>query len=72
MDNWLTLDAGAGFGGDGAARSVMPAPLEREPILGVRACLELGEAMCEWWLGGLSEPAGGFGCECDSGLRGRP
>jgi hypothetical protein len=40
-------------------------------MLAVAPCLTLGEASRGCRPGGLRDPAGGFWCECDTGLRGR-
>jgi hypothetical protein len=60
----LTVDDGAGLGGDGAARSDLKggieAPLVVEFMLAVAPCLTLGEANKGCCPGGLSDPAGGF------------
>lgn len=61
----LTVDEGAGLGGDGAARSdlkggIAEAPLVVGFMLAVVPCLTLGEANKGCCPGGLSDPAGGF------------
>lgn len=68
-------EAAAGLAGDGGARSDLaewprPEPLDKEPMAGA-LYLEVGEDKCAERPGGLKEPAGGFGCEWDEGLRGR-
>jgi hypothetical protein len=71
----LTLvDAGAGFDGDEAPTSDLAMFEGEDPLVFefiVDACRSLGDVMCAWRLGGLWEPAGKGGCECESGLRGR-
>lgn len=66
----------AGFGGDGAAKSVFMMGASEVPLVAcvaAGACLDTGEVMWEWRLGGLWEPAARLGCECerDRGLVGR-
>jgi hypothetical protein len=46
-------------------------PFVEEECVVAAACLELGEVMCECRLGGLWEPVGRLGCECERGLVGR-
>jgi hypothetical protein len=63
--SWLlTIDEGAGLGGDGAARSDLKGgialPLVVGFMLAVVPCLTLGEARRGCCPGGLSDPAGGF------------
>jgi hypothetical protein len=69
--------AGAAFGGVPGRKSGFASdgrvelPLGVAFMLDVAACLRLGEVMCAGGPGGLREPAGAFGWECDRGLRDR-
>lgn len=72
---FVHTDVAAGFAGDGGANSDLvecprPDPLDNEPIAGA-LYLEVGDDKCAERPGGLREPAVGFGCEWDKGLRGR-
>lgn len=69
------LGVGAGFGGEWVASAFImegsDVPFVEEEGAVAAACLGPGEVMCESRLGGLWEPVGRFGCECERGLVGR-